>query len=220
MAAGNFDQARHNMVVQQVRPWDVVDYRVLDTISRIPRDAYIAPEYKNLAYADTSIPLNDTESMMHPIVEGRLLQALDIQPDDNILEIGTGSGYLSACLAQLGHQVDSYEIDEQLANQAQATLQQQHIYNVNVIAADAVSHFTSRKTYDVIAITGSLTELPDTYKQILKQGGRLFVITGEDPLMQAHLITRTGQDSWTDQVLFETSISALQQAEKKPVFHF
>ncbi len=220
MTASNFDLARENMVEHQVRPWDVLDQRVLDTLSAIPRDAFVPAAYKSLAYADTAIPLNETETMMHPVVEGRLLQALDIQPRDEILEIGTGSGYLTACLAYLGSHVDSYEIDAELAEQAQNHLRGAHIYNVEIRIEDAVSHFSTKKTYDAIAVTGSMGEIPEQYKQALAVGGRLFVIIGEAPIMTAHKITRIDGETWTDEVLFETLITPLKHAEKPAVFEF
>ena len=220
MNASNFDLARENMVEHQVRPWDVVEPNVLDTLTAINRDAFVPAAFQSLSYADTAIPLNDNASMMHPVVEGRLLQALDIQPRDEILEIGTGSGYITACLAHMGAHVDSYEIDADLAAKAEDALHNQYIYNVNIIAEDGVSNFTTRKTYNAIAITGSMSDVSDAHKQALAVGGRLFVITGDAPVMSAHLITRTGTDSWTDKILFETVVAPLQHATKDEVFSF
>ncbi len=118
----HLEQSHYNMVEQQIRPWDVLDSKVLNTLEQIPRDAYVPSKYTNLAYADTAIPLNSEQHMMHPILEGRILQLMDIQPEDNILEIGTGSGFLTACLAQLGCHVDSIEIDQKLFQQAEKVL--------------------------------------------------------------------------------------------------
>ncbi len=220
MNASNFDLARENMVEHQIRPWDVVEPNVLDTLASIKRDAFVPAALQNLAYADTAIPLNENAYMMHPVVEGRLLQALDIQARDEILEIGTGSGYLTACLAHMGAHVDSYEIDADLASKAEDTLHKQHIYNVNIIAEDGVSNFTSRKTYNVIAITGSMSDVSEAHKQALAVGGRLFVITGDAPAMSAHLITRTDANNWTDKTLFETVVAPLQHATKDEIFSF
>ena len=218
MNASNFDLARENMVEHQVRPWDVVEPNVLNTLTAINRDAFVPTALQSLAYADTAIPLNENVSMMHPVVEGRLLQALDIQPRDEILEIGSGSGYITACLAHMGAHVDAYEIDAELAAKAEETLHNQHIYNVNIIAEDGVSHFTTRKTYNAIAITGSMSDVSNAHKHALAVGGRLFVISGDAPAMRAHIITRTGTDSWTDNILFETVVAPLQHATKDEVF--
>ena len=220
MSLVNLEKARHNMVEQQVRPWDVLDPRVLDTLENTPRDAFTPDTYKGLAYADTEIPLGHDESMMHPILEGRMLQALDIQETDQILEIGTGSGYITACLAKLGAHVDSIEIDDFFSHAAADKLARQNITNATLTTGDAVANFDDTKKYDVICVCGSMTELPESYKKALNPGGRIFVITGEAPVMHAHLITRTGEDSWADQQLFETSLKPLTHAEKSEEFSF
>ena len=220
MSSSNLEQARHNMVEQQVRPWDVLDPKILDILDNTPRDAFTPENYRALAYADTKIPLGNGHFMMHPVVEGRMLQALEIQPEDRVLEIGTGSGYITACLAKLASQVDSIEIDQALSDAAAARLQQQNIYNARLSVGDAVTDFDPATQYDVICITGSLFEMRDAYKQALTIGGRLFVILGEDPIMQAHLFTRTDENAWADQILFETSVKALRHAEKQKQFVF
>ena len=220
MSMVNLEKARHNMVEQQVRPWDVLDPRVLETIENTPRDTFTPDAYKGLAYADTEIPLGHDEYMMHPVLEGRMLQALDIQETDQILEIGTGSGYITACLAKLGAHVDSIEIDESLSKSAADKLTRQNISNVTLTTDDAVANFDESKKYDVICVCGSMAELPESYQNALNPGGRMFVITGEDPVMHAHLITRTGENSWADQPLFETSLKPLTHAEKQTAFSF
>jgi len=220
MSSSNLEQARHNMVEQQVRPWDVLDPKILHILDDTPREAYVAEAYRALAYADTAIPLGNGHFMMHPVVEGRMLQSLDIQPTDNALEIGTGSGYVTACMAQLAAHVDSMEIDPAISEAAAARLQQQNIYNVRLTVADGVTDFDDSKKYDVICITGSLVNMLDQYKNALTIGGRLFVILGEDPIMQAHLFTRTGENAWADQILFETSVKALRHGEKPRQFVF
>lgn len=215
----HLEQCRQNMVEQQVRPWDVLDDRVLQVIEQMPRDAFVPEQYRGLAYADTAIPLNATQHMMHPILEGRLLQALDIQPEDNILEIGTGSGFLTACLAQLGCHVDSVEIDASLADAAQAKLQQQGIDNVQVSCANGLE-LPAGKHYDVIAVTGSVGAIPGQLKEALTINGRMFIVDGDAPAMQAHLVTRTTETDWADQVLFETVLDTLVHGEKPATFEF
>lgn len=219
---GNVDSnlARRNMVEQQVRPWEVLNPIVLNTIEQIPRENFVPSQYKNLAYADTEIPLGNGFGMMHPVVEGRILQILDIQPQEDILEIGTGSGFLTACLAHLGHHVTSIEIDETLSQKAAEKLVEMGILNVTLLVDDATNTDNINQQYDVIVITGSMYELPLAYKQALKPGGRLFVISGESPTMEGRLITRTGDDSWSDQMQFEYDLKPLIHAEKRKQFVF
>ena len=216
----HLEQCRHNMVEQQVRPWDVLDDRVLKTLVQVPRDQYVPEKYSGLAYADTAIPLNDTQCMMHPIIEGRLLQLLDIQPDDSVLEIGTGSGYLTACLAQLAKQVESIEIDKTLAQKAAQTLLEQGVFNVSLSCANGLELPDTRKKYDVIVLTGAVSEIPMTFKQALSENGRLFAVSGSAPAMQAHLITRISDNDWSDEIIFETVLPTLTDGEKKPDFVF
>lgn len=213
-------QCRNNMVEQQVRPCDVLDERVLDTLKQIHRDAYVPARYRNLAYADTAIPLNEREVMMHPTLEGQILQLLDIQPEDNVLEIGSGSGYLTACMAHLACHVESYEIDPQLAEQARATLQAQGIFNIDIIVGDGLQSTPVNKKYDVIVLTGSVSELPDYFLQALNRNGRLFMVDGDAPTMQAHLIHRVGDNDCNDTVMFETVLPRLVNGEKPAQFVF
>ncbi len=220
MSAVNIEQARHNMIEQQVRPWDVLDTRTLNLMDALPRDAFVPEAYKNLAYADTAIPLGHGEEMMHPNVEARMLQALNVQPTDNVLEVGTGSGYITACLAKLSAHVNSVEIHESLSQQAAERLVEQGILNISLYVDDATDTSKLTTQYAVIAITGSMPEVPEAYKQALTVGGRMFVITGEDPVMVARLITRTSEDTWAEQYLFETSLKPLVHSEKAKTFEF
>ncbi len=220
MATANLDQARQNMVEHQVRPWDVLDDKILHTIDTIRREDFVPEAYIGLAYADTEIPLGDHECMMHPVLEGRMLQALDIQPMDEVLEIGTGSGFITACLAHLASHVDTIEINESLSRSAADRLKKMNILNVGFIVSDAVADFTPGKSYDVIAVTGSMAVVPEIYKKALSMGGRMFVITGEAPVMQARLITRTDENAWAEQILFETCLKPLTHAEVKKQFQF
>ena len=219
----DFKKARINMVEQQVRPWDVLNPRVLDVISEVPRENFTPDEYKTLAYVDTRIPLGSYEEhpcdMSNPNIEGRILQALDVQDNDLVLEIGTGSGYLTACLAKLGRHVDSVDINEDMTAMAEKNLQSLNIDNVNLSTGDASKGWEQKRNYDVIAITAAMESIPDSYKKLLKPGGRLFVVTGEPPAMTAQLVTRTGENSWTVEDLFETSIEPMIQPVKQ-VFEF
>ncbi len=214
----DFEKARFNMVEQQVRPWDVLNPRVLEVIGEIPRENFAPDEYKNLAYVDTSIPLGSYQdrpcNMAHPIIDGRILQELDIRDEDLILEIGTGSGYLTACLATLGRHVDSVDINEDMTAMAEKNLQALGINNVNLSTGDASETWEQKRNYDVIAITAAMKSIPTSYKKLLKIGGRMFVVTGDAPAMTAYRVTRTDENEWTTEELFETSIEPMIQAVK------
>ncbi|MDT8453128.1 MAG: protein-L-isoaspartate O-methyltransferase [Gammaproteobacteria bacterium] len=219
----DFEQARFNMVEQQVRPWNVYDPRVLEVISQIPREDFVPAEYRNLAYADICIPLSDEthgSSMLHPNIEGRILQNLNIGEDDVVLEIGTGTGYLTACLAALARHVDSVESNPELFEQAQKNLAAHDIDNVSISNGDACKDWNQKQFYDAIAITGSMPEIPEAYKKKLKVGGRLFVIIGEAPAMTAQLLTRIGKNEWSTENLFETSVSRLCDSQDARNFEF
>lgn len=208
----DIEQARFNMIEQQVRPWDVLDQQVLDTMARIPREAFVPEKYRALAFADINIPLEHEQVMMAPKVEGRLLQALAITPGDSVLEIGTGSGYLTACLAALGNHVTSYEVFPDLSQTAGEKLAASGCRNVTLIEGDAAGGIDRSTRYDVIAVTGSLPELRPTFHNNLSHGGRLFMITGTPPVMEAVLVTRIDDDNWKTESLFETSLPPLVNA--------
>ena len=205
----NFEQARTNMVEQQIRPWEVLDQRVLDHLLATPREDYVPGPYRDLAFVDTRIPLNDQEFMMAPREEARLLQALDVQPGDKVLEVGTGSGYLTALLAGLGREVLSVEISAPLHEAAARKLDGHDLKNVVLELGDGGRGWPSGGPYDAIAVTGSVPILERFFKQQLRYGGRLFVIVGADPVMEARLITRAGKNDWSDESLFETVIPPL-----------
>ncbi|MFV2004972.1 MAG: protein-L-isoaspartate O-methyltransferase [Gammaproteobacteria bacterium] len=215
----DFEKARFNMVEQQVRPWDVLNPRVLGVISEIPRENFTPDEYKKLAYVDTRIPIGNYEdhpcNMAKPIIEGRILQELDIQDEDLILEIGTGSGYLTACLAKLGRHVDTVDINENLTTMAEKNLQTLNINNVNFATGDACKSWNQKRSYDVIVISAAMETIPESYKKLLKHGGRMFIITGEAPVMTAYRVTRTDKNEWTIEELFETSIEPIIQPIKQ-----
>lgn len=220
MSTMNMAQARHNMIEQQIRPWDVLDQRVLELIDGLPRDKFVPTAYLKLAYADINIPLNHGQIMMPPKVEARMLQALDIKPSDTILEVGTGSGYVTALLARSGKHVYSVDVYPDFIESAGRKLAELDISNVTLESGDAVNGWDGHAPYDVIAITASLPVLPDSFLQSLKIGGRLFVVTGQEPVMEAYLITRTAEQGWVKQALFETVLPPLVNAPQPQRFIF
>jgi len=214
------EQARFNMIVQQIRPWEVLDPQVLEAMQHVPREAFVPDHYRSLAFADTNIPLGHDQVMMKPNVEGRLLQALAIRPLDDVLEIGTGSGYLTACLARLGGHVTSMEYHPDLAATASARLAALGVDNITLQTGDALSAVDPDLHYDVIAVTGSLPVLDRQFHRNLVNGGRLFVITGQLPIMEARLITRVNENHWSSESLFETCIPPLINAPVPAAFSF
>lgn len=215
----NVEEARTQMVNQQVRAWEVLEPAVLSVLSRVPREHFVPPRFRNLAFADTEIPLGDGEMMMTPQVEGRLLQALAIRGMDRILEVGTGSGFMTACLARLGSRVTSLEIRPELAETARRNLRGATTWNAEVRSED-VFQYRPAEPWDVIAVTGSVPQPDERFRRWLADGGRLFVVVGQEPLMQAQLITRLGPEQWTTTTLFETSLPALQNATLPSKFKF
>jgi protein-L-isoaspartate(D-aspartate) O-methyltransferase len=212
--------ARFNMVEQQIRPWEVFDKRVLDLMGEAPRHEYVPPAYRNLAFADLHIPLANGREMMSPKVEARLLQALEIQPTDKILEVGTGCGYLTSLLAALGGQVISVDTDTGLSAQAAANLSDHGVDNVTLEIGDATKGWEAHQPYDVIVVNGSMPCLPQSLYENLTIGGRLAAIIGKSPVMEALLIQRVGQKSWSDVALFETDLAALPDTEEPQRFVF
>jgi protein-L-isoaspartate(D-aspartate) O-methyltransferase len=205
----NIEQARFNMVEQQIRTWDVLDQQVLDLMADVPREDFVPAAYRNLAFADTCIPLEHGQSMMVPRVEARMLQALQVERDDRILEVGTGSGFVTALLARLGGHVTSIEIVDALGSSARAKLEAHGIENVDLYSGDASHGWERAAPYDVIAVTGSLPVPEDSFQNTLAIGGRLFVVVGREPAMQALLITRNSESQWASECLFETVLPPL-----------
>ncbi len=215
----NYAQAREAMVEQQVRPWDVLDVRVLETLSRLPREAFVPDVHRALAYADLELPLGHGQKMMKPVVEGRTLQALAIQPDEEVLEVGTGSGYLSACLGALARDVVSLEIDPELAAAARARLDATGLgSNVRIETADAL-HYATERRFDAVCVTGAVAEVPAQFLQWLRPGGRLFVVRGRSPVMEAVLVRNDVNAARIDS-LFETDLPYLTGAAPAPQFVF
>ena len=212
----DYAQARENMVEQQVRPWEVLDPRVLMVIGQTPREAYVDAAHRELAYADLSLPIGHGQFMMKPVVEGRTLQALAVAGTERVLEIGTGTGYLTACLAQLGASVHSLEIDPAMADAARERLAAQGIANATVEAADAFSWNTDAR-YDAVCVTGAVAGIPARFLEWLAPNGRLFVIHGQSPVMEAALVRGDVNASRTES-LFETDLPYLVGGEPTPRF--
>ena len=220
MTATNFDAARHNMLVSQIRTWDVTDERVLDLIARAPRQDFVPAELRNLAFADMQIPLGAGEVMMAPLMEARLLQALAIKPGDTVLEIGTGSGYVTWLLAQLGKQVTSVEIRGEFTERASGRLAAHGAAHVMLEVGDGARGWSKAAPYDVIFVTGSVPLLAEEFKQQLRIGGRLIAIVGDAPGMEARLITRVNELGFDTRALFETSLPPLRNAPHPERFRF
>lgn len=205
----NVEKARFNMVEQQIRPWEVLDQQVLNAIMAVPREKFVPAEYQALAFADINIPLVHGQSMLSPKLEGRVVQSLFLQATDRVLEIGTGNGYLTALLAQLANHVESVDIYPELTQAASANLSAAGISNVLLKTGDAINGWNPDMLYDAIVLGGSVPVLKPHFQQQLKVGGRLFAIVGEKPVMEALLITRTAQEEWVTESLFETVVDSL-----------
>ena len=214
----NFEQARFNMIEQQIRTWEVFDQAVLELLTRVPREDFVPVQYRQLAFTDMCLPLAQGEEMMPPRVEARILQALNIKASDTVLEIGTGSAYLTALLASLARHVYSVDIHSEFTESARSKLAEHNIHNVSLETADAAQGWPKQAPYDVIVITGSMPVFPEKLKQDLNIGGRLLVITGDSPAMEVNLITRVGNQDWTQEVLFETDIPPLKNAPEPERF--
>lgn len=208
----NIELARHNMVEQQVRPWEVLDSRVLEALTAIRREDFVPAGYRNLAFADLPLPLTHGEFMMKPVVEGRVLQAVAPTRAETVLEIGTGSGFLTACLARLSASVYSIEQHTDLADGARARLRDARIANATVDVAEAVHAFRPDEPYDAVVVTGAVFSLPARWREWVRPGGRLFAIVGESPVQRATLYTRGVDGQWSEDGLFETDVGYLANA--------
>jgi protein-L-isoaspartate(D-aspartate) O-methyltransferase len=216
----DIEQARFNMVEQQVRTWDVLDQNVLGLMERAPRDAFVPDAYRSLAYADISVPLAHGQSMLPPRIEARMLQSLRLDSADRVLEIGTGSGFFTYLLAALAGHVVSVEILPDLLESARLRLEAHNAFNITLEQADGVAGRASGAPYDAIAVTGSMPVLNEQLERQLSIGGRLFVVVGEAPAMEAMLIERLSESQWRRDELFETVIPALTGAPSRPQFVF
>jgi protein-L-isoaspartate(D-aspartate) O-methyltransferase len=213
----DFDVARTQMLGQQLRAWEVLDDRVLRAFAETPREDFVPREYRDLAFADTEIPLPHGQAMLAPKVEGRILQALQIEPIDEVLVVGTGSGYLTACIARLAKRVTSVDIFPDFATAAAPKLAACGIRNVELLTADALS-LSYPGRFDAIAVTGSVPALDDHFVSMLRAQGRLFIVVGREPAMEARLITLQPNGTTTTESLFETVLAPLINAERPEPF--
>lgn len=216
----NIEHARTNMITQQLRTSAVLDQQVLDVIAHTQREQFVPQTYHNLAFADMYIPLSHGQVMLTPREEARLIQALKITTEDKVLEVGTGSGYMTALLAQLSHWVTSIDLFPDFTRDAHLKLMAHNIANVTLVTANAAQGWDDGGIYNVIAITGSLPFLPKSFQQILKPGGRLFAILGEAPTMTATLFTHNLDGEWVEEKIFETVVPPLLQAIEPSRFIF
>jgi len=216
----DLERARFNMVEQQIRPWEVLDQEVLDLLFAVRREEFVPAQYRSLAFVDTEIPLGHGEKMLAPKIEARMVQALAVKPGDRVLEVGTGSGYMTALLAKRGAHVYSVEIIPEFSAQAAAKLEAHGITNVTLEVGDAARGWDRHAPYDVIVLTGSVPVLADAFERSLNPGGRLLAVIGEAPAMEARLITCTAPDTYNSIGLFETCIPALRNAPQPERFVF
>jgi protein-L-isoaspartate(D-aspartate) O-methyltransferase len=220
----NIEQARFNMIEQQIRPWEVLDAGVLELLAIVRREDFVPAAYRALAFVDTEVPLptstGEGRSMLAPKVEARLLQELAVHKHERVLEVGTGSGFMAALLAHKAQHVTTLEIDPGLARFARANLQHAGVMNVNVMEADGANGWRGEAPFDVIALSGSVAEVPAALFAQLKAGGRLVAIVGQEPVMRAVLITRSGDQGLSRQVLFDTVAPRLSGFEEPTRFQF
>ncbi len=216
----NFERARYNMVEQQVRTWEVLDIKVLDILADIQREDFVPVRYRKLAFADLNIPLKFDQFMMKPVVEGRMLQAIELRQDETVLEIGTGSGFITACLARMAKHVISVEIYEELSTAAARTLKEKETHNLELFVGDAMSGWQPEQAHDVVVVTGSVRTVPEQFRGWVNPGGRLFIVNGDAPAMEAKLLTRLNASEWREESLFETDLPRLINAEQVSEFEF
>ncbi len=217
MAAVKMDmeQARFNMIEQQIRPWEVLDPEVLDALSAVKREDFVPEALKALAFADLELPIGQGQSMLQPKIEARVLQEAGVRNTDVVLEVGTGSGYMAALLASQAEYVYSVEIDPALAEIARRNLRHAGVANVSVETGDASQGWSGPAPYDVIVISGALRELPEVFLQQLKLGGRLVAFVGEPPVMEAQLIIRSDEKAFNTVNVFETVVPALTSRKRQ-----
>ena len=216
----DIEQARLNMIEQQIRPWEVLNQDILDLLNEIQREEFIPDSYANLSFADTRIPIGHEQTTMTPKVEARLLQSLAIKSYETVLEIGTGCAYLTALLAKSAKAVNSIDIFPDFIDTAQSKINKTGLNNVKLESCDAYSLLDRTEKYDIVVITASLPTLDERFIELLNEGGRLFAIIGESPAMEACIITKQNNASWSKESLFETDLPALIGAEKKETFEF
>lgn len=216
----NVEQARFNMVEQQIRTWEVLDQDVLDLLYAVPREEFVPPQHRALAFSDLQIPLGESQRMWEPKLEARVVQELVVHKTDRVLEVGTGSGYLTALLARRAAQVVSVEINPRLAEFGRRNLERQGVDNVLLEVGDAARGWASHAPYQVIVLTGSTPLLPRAFLEQLDVGGRLFAVVGEPPIMSARLVVCNAPGAYSSTDLFETVLAPLRNAERPPRFRF
>lgn len=215
----NIETARQKMIEQQVRAWDVFDPDVLKAMAMVPREQFVPDGYQSLAFADTEIPIGHGQLMMTPTVEGRALQSLDLDGDERVLEIGTGTGYLTACLARLAAHVTSIDIHEDFIKRAGQNLADATIENIELLQQDAMQSLPEGE-FDAIVVAGSIQTFETRFVDALSDGGRLFVVVGEPPVMDARIVQRSGENDWISESLFETRLAPLVNGSLPPQFYF
>ena len=220
VVSANNETSRFNMIEQQIRTWEVLDPTVLQLLSELPREHFVPQAYQGLAFADLEIPIGHGAKMLSPKLEGRMVQALGLQKTDRVLHIGTGTGYLTALLAKLSKHVTSVEIEPALKNLAEQNLLAEGIVNVTLEVGDGARGWADHVPYDVIVFGGSSPVEPKDVREQLAVGGRMLIVIGEAPVMRATLITRVSEIAFREDILFETCIDALKNAEKAPAFTF
>ncbi|MBS0348304.1 MAG: protein-L-isoaspartate O-methyltransferase [Proteobacteria bacterium] len=216
----NFEQARFNMVEQQVRPWEVLDFSVLDLLMSVRREEFVPEAYKSLALSEAEIPLGHGGSMLVPVIEGKILQAIQVKRSDKVLEVGAGSGYFAALLAAKADWVRTVDIEPALVNMAHDNLKRYGVENVIVEEGDAVRGWASSAPYDLIVVSGGVPQIADSLLEQVKVGGRLFAFVGEAPLMTATLVTRVSESQFRTESLFENLVPTLRNAPQKSHFTF
>lgn len=220
MSSPDYARVRETMVEQQIRPWDVLDNRVLEVLATLPREAFVAETNRAIAYADLPLPIGHGEVMLKPVVEARVLQALALQPGDSVLEVGTGSGWFAACLGALAGEVLSIDRHADFVDAARARLDASGLGgNVALEVADAMRWDTDRR-FDAVCLTGAVAEVPERFLRWLKPGGRLFAVRGHAPAMEAVLVRAGDVNAARAESLFETEIPYLAGAEPAPQFHW
>jgi protein-L-isoaspartate(D-aspartate) O-methyltransferase len=216
----NIEQARFNMIEQQIRPWNVLDQDVLDLLHVVKREQFVPKAYEGLAFADVEIPLPGGESMLSPKIEARLLQELQLKKHEDVLLVGAGSGYMAALLAYKARHVSAVELSPQLRDLAATNLQNAGVSNVAVELGNAAEGWAQNAPYDVIVITGSLEALPDAFLKQLKVGGRIAAFIGEAPVMSCNIITRVSDTAYDTVKVFETNVKPLTGAPVASHFTF
>ncbi len=220
MASAAIEQARFNMVEQQIRPWEVFNPQVLDLLAELPREEFVPPAYRGLAYADLEIPLPNGQRMLSPCLVAKLLQALALAPGERVLEVGSGSGFVTACLARLGGRVTSLELDPVLSALTASHLERVGVSGVEQLTGDLFHTELAPRSFDAIALTGAVRELPEELIRLLDDHGRIFAVLGEEPIMQAFQIQRNSDGTLRHQVLFDTLIPSLKQPQQQRKFIF